>query len=214
MKWFRIFCIGLFISFLGTLPLGTLNIAAMQLSVSDGIRPAIFFSLGALLVEIGYVRASLAGIDWIRRQKKLFLWLEWTTLVIVLALAIASFLAAGRTSGNKNVILSNGTPRFLLGMAMSAVNPMQIPFWFGWSTLLLSRKILQPRQSQYNAYVAGIGIGTLFGQLVFISGGRFLVEGIGTNLRLINGLIGTVFALTASIQLWKMIRKKDPITQL
>ena len=70
MPLLRIFFTGLFISFLGCLPLGTLNIAAMQISVTDGIGPAINFSLGALLVEMLYVRVSIVGIDWIRKQEK------------------------------------------------------------------------------------------------------------------------------------------------
>jgi threonine/homoserine/homoserine lactone efflux protein len=51
-KLIRIFITGLFISFLGSLPLGTLNIAAMQLSISDGVRQALLFSLGSLLAEV------------------------------------------------------------------------------------------------------------------------------------------------------------------
>jgi len=214
MKFLRIYCVGLLISFLGTLPLGTLNISALQLSISDGFWPAIDFSLGALIVEIIYVRISLAGIQWIRKQKKIFLFLEWVTLVIVLALAIASFIAAAQPSGNKNVILSNGTPRFLLGMAMSAVNPMQIPFWFGWSTFLFSRKLLEPGENQYSPYLAGIGTGTLIGHIVFIFGGRFLVNRIGSDLHFINILIGCVFAFTAGLQIWKMRKHKDPLAQL
>jgi threonine/homoserine/homoserine lactone efflux protein len=69
MQLFRIFCVGLGISFLGTLPLGTLNVAAMQIAVTDGIRPAIGFSLGALLVEICYVRLSLVAMDWVRSRR-------------------------------------------------------------------------------------------------------------------------------------------------
>jgi threonine/homoserine/homoserine lactone efflux protein len=213
MKLLRIFCMGLIISFFGTLPLGTLNISALQLSVSDGIRPAIFFSLGALSVEIIYVRISLAGIHWMRKQKKFFLLLEWVTLLIIFALAIASFIAAAKPSVTKNILLSNGTPRFLLGMAMSAVNPMQIPFWFGWSTLMFTRKWLQPKHNHYNAYVGGIGIGTLIGHLFFILGGRF-VGGMGASHHVINGLIGCIFVLTGILQFLKMMRHKDPAAQL
>ena len=61
-KLLRIFITGLFISFLGTLPLGTLNIAAMQIAVSDGIWPALNFAIGVLLVEIIYVRISLVAM--------------------------------------------------------------------------------------------------------------------------------------------------------
>ena len=59
------------VSFLGSLPLGTLNVAAMQISVQENITNAIYFSLGSLLTEMLYVRISLVGINWVRKQKVL-----------------------------------------------------------------------------------------------------------------------------------------------
>src|SRR5262245_985647 len=91
---FKIFMTGMFISFLGSLPLGTLNIAAMQIAISDGFTQAMLFSAGSLLVEMIYVRFSLLGIDWIRKQERIFKILEWVTLAIVVALAVSSFYAA------------------------------------------------------------------------------------------------------------------------
>ena len=131
---------GMLVSFLGSLPLGTLNIAAMQISVSEGISSAIMFSAGSLFVEIIYVRLSLVAMDWIRKQEKLFRILEWVTLLIVVALAISSFYAALHPSVEKNIVLGSALPKFLLGVVMSAVNPVQIPFWFGWSTVLFTKK--------------------------------------------------------------------------
>jgi len=210
MQLFRRFCTGLGISFLGTLPLGTLNVAAMQIAVSDGIKPAIGFSLGALLVEICYVRLSLVAMDWVRKQQKLFRYLEWITLIIILALSVASFVAAAHPSGDgRNVILSNSMPRFLLGITMSAVNPVQIPFWFGWSTILFAKKILLPRNDHYNAYICGIGVGTFLGNSVFIFGGRLMVDSLNANQNILNYVIGGVFAVTAGIQAWRMFRKKN-----
>ena len=67
----RVFLWGLIISFLGSLPLGTLNIAAMQIGIQENVTQAIYFSLGCLLVEMIYVRISLVGIEWVRKQEKL-----------------------------------------------------------------------------------------------------------------------------------------------
>src|SRR5687767_10344953 len=114
----KIFLTGMLVSFLGSLPLGTLNIAAMQISVTDGISPALWFSLGSLLVEIIYVRLSLVAMDWVRKQEKLFKILEWVTLVIVVALAISSFYAALNPKEGDNFILSSTLHRFVLGMVM------------------------------------------------------------------------------------------------
>jgi threonine/homoserine/homoserine lactone efflux protein len=214
MQLLRIFFTGMFISFLGTLPLGTLNVSAMQISVSDGIRPAFYFATGALLIEVGYVRLSLVAMDWIRKHKKLFRALEWITLLIIVALAISSFIAAAKPTEAKNPILSNTIHRFWLGAAMSAVNPLQIPFWFGWSAVLFNRKVLLPRSGHYNSYIAGIGTGTLIGSSVFIFGGKLLVDNLNANQKIIQWIIGGIFAATALIQFWKMMSKKDAITKM
>lgn len=214
MKLIRIFFTGMLISFLGTIPLGTLNVAAMQISVSDGVTQALYFSLGALLVEIIYVRISLVGMNWVRKQKKLFRWLEWITLAIIVALAVSSFIAALSPSHHKNQILSNTLPRFELGLMMSAVNPMQIPFWFGWSTVLFTKKILAPQNSQYNAYIGGIGIGTFAGNSIFIFGGQLLVGALNKNQNIINWIIGGIFAATALIQFFKILFTKSASEKL
>jgi threonine/homoserine/homoserine lactone efflux protein len=207
-KLLRIFFTGMFVSFLGSLPLGTLNVATMQISMSDGFWPAFWFSLGSLITELIYVRISLLAMDWVRRQQKLFRILEWLTLLIVVALAVSSFIAATHEDVEKNVILSSTLPKFVLGMLMCAVNPVQIPFWFGWSTVLFTKKILEPRVSHYWFYIGGIGIGTLMGNFLFIYGGQLVADKINNNQGKLNFVIGCIFALTALIQLWKMFRKK------
>ena len=173
-KLLRVFLWGLLISFLGSLPLGTLNVAAMQIGIQENIKNAIYFAIGSLLVEMIYVRISLVGVDWIRKQEKLMKAMEWFTLIIIIALAVGSFIAATSEGGDaKNVLLQNNMHRFLLGMFMCAINPVQIPFWFGWSTVLFTKKILEPVKLQYNIYIIGIGIGTLAGNCVFIFGGKW-----------------------------------------
>jgi threonine/homoserine/homoserine lactone efflux protein len=203
------------ISFLGCLPLSTLNITAMQIGLQEGIPTAIYFAFGCLLVEMVYVRISLVGIDWVRKQVRLLKILEWVTLAIVLALAIGSFAAAIKGGATQhNAVLNNPLHRFVLGMAMSALNPLQIPFWFGWSTVLFSKQILQPVAAQYNFYIVGIGLGTLLGNSVFIFGGNFIVQHIQNSQAYLNWIIGTIFLITAIIQLIKILLHKDGASKM
>ena len=212
LRYVRIFFVGMMVSFIGSLPLGTLNIAAMQISIADGKGPAISFAIGILLVEIVYVRISLVAMDKIRKQEKVLRMLEWITLTIILALAVFSFVAAAKGGeGSKNIVLSNGLPRFLLGVVMSALNPVQIPFWFGWSTVLFAKKILLPRNDHYNVYTLGIGIGTFIGTCIFIYGGQLMVNKLNANQNVLNYIIGGIFSITAIIQLWKMMKKKKAV---
>lgn len=214
----RIFCTGLFISFLGTLPLGVLNVAAAQLAVNTGMIAAFSFSMGALLVEMGYVRLSLVAMDWVRKRKQLFRWLEWGTVIIVLILAMASFAAAYHPNGSNSGlwvfgrgIYTSPVLCFVAGMALSALNPLQIPFWFGWSTVLITRGTLLPRPDHYNFYTVGIGLGTLAGNAVFIFGGSILVKYLATNQHLLNAVIGGIFLITAFIQTGRILAGKNAI---
>jgi len=213
-KLLRIFLTGLFISFLGSLPLGTLNVAAMQIAITDGLQPAILFSLGSLTAEVIYVRLSLMAMDWVRKQQKLFRILEWVTLLIVVALAVSSFYAAIHPKVQQNIILSSTLHRYFLGLIMSALNPVQIPFWFGWSTVLFTKKVLLPQNNHYNSYIAGIGLGTFAGMCLFIFGGRFLVQSLNAHQKVLSWVIGGIFAATALIQLWRMMRKNDVVHQI
>ncbi len=206
---------GMGISFLGSLPLGSMSIASMQISISDGYGHAMWFAFGVLLVEMVYVRISLVAMDKIRKHEKILKMLEWVTLAIVVALAISSLIAAARNNPDaKNVILSNNMPRMVLGLMMSALNPIQIPFWFGWSTVLFNKKILLPKNSHYNTYIFGIGTGTFLGFCIFIFGGQVIVDKLSHNQNILNWVIGGIFLITAIIQLYKIMRHKDAVQQI
>lgn len=214
LKLLRIFFTGIFIAFIGMLPLGTQNLAAMQIAISDGVQPAILFALGMVVPDVFYVMVTLLAMQWIQKQKRLFKALEWVTLVIVVSLAVANFYAAVHPAVHKNVLLSNSLPKFLLGIVINGVNPMQIPFWFGWSTLLFTKKVLEPRWKHYHIYASGVAIGMFAGTAVFIFGGRLLADRIRSNQDVLYYIVGGIFAVTALIQVGKMRKKQDAIHKL
>ncbi len=204
----KVFFTGMLISLLGSLPLGSLNVAAMQVAIQENVRKAIFFSLGVAMVEVVYVRLSLTGMDWVISHHQLFHALEWATVFLFFALAVSSFVTARKKAGNqKNVLLNNKVNRFVLGATMSAINPVQIPFWFIWSTYLLSNKILAPTTTEFTFYTIGIGIGTLLGLALFIFGGRWLVQKLNASHRIINVAVALVFLVSAFIQLYRVLNK-------
>lgn len=213
-KALRIVFTGLVVSFIGALPLGTTNIAAAQIAITNGVGEALWFSAGHILADVFYIYLTLLAMRWIQKQKKLFRALEWVTLVIVFSLAASNFYAALHPATDKNVILDNALPRFLLGLFLNGLNPLQIPFWLGWSTVLFSKNILQPRWKHYHLFVAGASVGFASALLLFVFGGRLVAEKISNNQSAVYFVIGGIFAVTGVVQVWKMAKKKDAVHQM
>jgi len=188
----KVFWWGAVISFLGSLPLGILNVTATQLSVENGVYAAFSFAVGAMIVELIYVFITLRAMDWISKRIKLFRLFEWVTTALILALAINSLNAAINMQKISSIVSAEATHAFFSGMLLSALNPLHLIFWFGWSTILIEKKILQTKKSDYNSYTAGIGLGTIAGFGVFIYGGSYIIHQLLFNQTLINWIIGII----------------------
>jgi threonine/homoserine/homoserine lactone efflux protein len=214
MKLVKVLIIGMVISLIGSLPLGSLNVAALKVYLEQGLYNAILFSVGVAIVEVVYVRISLEAMKWILANKKWFKIMEWVTVVIFIGLALYTFLSNTNQSSATGFKAVSEAPVidikwFFLGLFLCAINPVQIPFWFLWSTYLVSSKKLEPKREQYNFYCIGIGIGTLLGEGIYMFGGDFLVQKVGANQAQINNFVAVVFLITAALQLYKLLFKKD-----
>jgi threonine/homoserine/homoserine lactone efflux protein len=211
MKLLRIFGLGLLISLLGSLPMGSLNIMAWRIYNKSHLINAVVFSLGVALVEVIYVRISLVAMKWVVKNKKFFRALEWFTIFLFIGLAIMSFVTVVKEDDKLPYISDNLLLQFFKGVVLCAINPVQIPFWFLWSTYLVSNKKLETRNDHYNFYCIGIGIGTLIGEGIYMFGGEWLVKTIGANPQQISYLVGGIFLVTALLQLYRVLAKKSKL---
>jgi len=208
----KVFWWGALISFLGSLPLGVLNVTATRLSVGNGVPAAFGFAAGAMSVELVYVCITLRAMNWVSKRIKLFRLFEWVTTALILALAINSMIAAVNMQKISSIVPAESAHAFFSGMLLSALNPLHIIFWFGWSTISIEKKILQTNKTNYNFYTIGIGLGTIAGFAVFIYGGNYIIHQLLFNQTLINWIIGIILLITAIVQVYKI--KKKPLVKL
>jgi threonine/homoserine/homoserine lactone efflux protein len=104
-------------------------------------------------------------------------------------------------------LLNSKLDRFLLGVSISAINPVQIPFWFIWSTQLIQGKVLHTTFLDFNLFTAGAGIGSVTGLAVYIYGGKWVIAKMKASNKQLNTFMGIVFILAALWQLYNMIYK-------
>lgn len=196
---------GLLISFLGSLPLGTMNIAATHISIEKGVSAGLIYAIGSMLAEVIIVRIALVSMGWLTGHQKVFRLLEYFTTGLLLVLSIGSFIAAYKMTGFTNVVPLMSVNPFLEGVILSVTNPLHIPFWLGWSSVLKTKGILESKPQQYNWFVTGIGVGTILGFMVFIFGGNYFVIQLTNHQSWVNSIIGIALLVTALVQLKKIV---------
>jgi threonine/homoserine/homoserine lactone efflux protein len=197
---------GFSVSFLGQLPLGNLNVAATQIGVEENFKNAWLFSIGVAIVEIVYLRLGLNSSAWMMRNQTLFSVMSWITVVLFYVLGFFSIRRAIRQKEpqSKGLLIDNKVNRFLLGMMLSAINPLQIPFWFFWGTYFIHNGTVKPTSGDFNLFTIGAGLGTLSGQTIYMYGGTWLIKKMKASHKILNIIMGAVFILSATIQVYKI----------
>lgn len=202
----EVFFTAMLISFLGQLPFGNMNLTATQLAVQEGYKNAWKYSIGIVLIEVVYLRLALTAMDWVVEHRLIFEIMSWLTVAVFLALGILSLVIAKKqTTEKKGLLLNNKLDRFLLGISVSAINPVQIPFWFIWSTQLINSHVLQTTPLHFNLFTGGAAIGSVAGLVVYMYGGRWLIHKLKASNKQLNIFMGIVFILAALWQLYSIL---------
>ncbi len=124
MQYLSIFFLGMILSFLGQLPLGTINMTAIQIAVQEHFRKAWKFSMGIALVEMVYLRLILSGMQWIIQNRLLFSIFNWLTILFFGVLGVLGFISAQKQSPDqKALLLNNRTGPVLTGYEHECPEP-------------------------------------------------------------------------------------------
>lgn len=205
MQYLQYIFTGLFISLSGSLPLGNLNIAAMQIAAGERYKKAVLFALGVTAVEMGYLGITLFAVNKVIAGGTVLAILRIATPALLLVMAAGSF-AAVKQKEQQSVIINNKANKLLLGVLMSALNPMQFPFWAGWTTYLLGRSLLHASNTAYAVFTLGAGAGTFIALMAFIVAGIKLSPLMERNKKLVNLITGCMFLAMALIQIRELLQ--------
>jgi len=203
IQYLQTFAAGLLISLSGSLPLGNLNVAAMQIATKDTLRRAVWFAAGVVVIEMMYLVVTLSVLGRFTINEKIFFFFRVASILLLLIMAAGSFLAIPHKE-HKNIVLNNKVRGAVLGATMSAVNPMQVPFWAGWTIYLLSRSLLVSSAAGLSVFVLSAGIGTFTALLLFIFAGRKWSALMLRNQGKVNMLMGCLFVVMAIAQSMKL----------
>lgn len=196
------FLTGAVISFLGSLPVGILNITIVHITLQKGIQPALYFAIACALVELGYSYIAVLLTQVVFDTSALTGWVHVFSVIVFMGAGIYYFRKKPTPSTVRNV-----SQAFYKGILLSMINVIAIPFWLVYTSLLLSHQwIALDSGAEVGYFIAGIALGTglsllsfaLFSQKI---NQRFVLESVK-----VNRVLGVLLMATSVLEVLYLIR--------
>jgi len=160
--------VGFLVSFIGSVPLGYLNLIGFDIYSQKGWTPMLRYLLGVVIVESLFIGLTLIFAHKLAANKNLAKYIEGFSVVFMLVLALSFYLGTNSESNHITVFSTIGNHYFFAGLLYSCLNFMQLPFWLGWNLYLLNRNYIEVTGKRKFFYISGALVGTYLGMLCLI----------------------------------------------
>lgn len=160
---------GFIVSFLGSLPLGYLNIVGVEILSKLGLNQLIFYLLGVIVVEAIVIYFTVIFANQLAENRRLMKFIDFFAVFFLLLIALLFYTQSNQNTEEHNYLgeyVQYST--FLIGMVLCGLNFLQIPFWMGWNLYLINANHIVLAQKLKFYYISGTLLGTFFGMLAII----------------------------------------------
>ena len=169
LKIFKNILVGFAISFIGSIPLGYLNLIGYQIYSTSNINQLNLYLFGVLIIEAIVIYATLKFSSKISMNPKWKNYISVFSFIFLLGIAILTYNSTSNESNaldKYNAYLSYSA--FISGIILSCINVAQVPFWMSWNLYLTNEKYIIVEDKNEWFYVLGTIIGTYCGMLAII----------------------------------------------
>lgn len=167
--------VGFLVSFMGSIPLGYLNVVGFEVYNRQGMVSTCLYLLGVIAIEFFVIYFTLVFAHKLAANQKLTRYIEGFSVLFMFALAAVFYFGS---NSKINYSSSLRYSSFVLGIALSCLNFAQIPFWTGWNLYLLNQNYIQVSGIRKYFYIFGTVTGTFFGMLLLILGLHYFATNV------------------------------------
>lgn len=192
------------ISYVGSIPPGTVNVSVMQLSILKKHRAAIFFSFAACLVEFIYAGITVQFHIFLNTHPEIANYFRIITAIALIALGLWNLFSKSTSSSVKVDTKLTGRHGFARGLVLGFLNPMTIPFWLAITTYLENDGLVDVSGFGFWAYLIGLSTGTFFLLLTVDALGKRFTQ-IADNKFLVHKVPGFILLALGVYYLLKLV---------
>ena len=156
---FQTLFVAFVVSYIGSIPPGTINVTVMQLAIQKRIRAAFFCAFAASAVEFVYAGFTVQFHLILTSNENIADYFRIITSIALIGLGLANILSKS-TSASIVISSEKGRHGFLRGMMLGILNPMTIPFWLAITTYLEGDQWISIDGAGFWMYLIGLTAGT------------------------------------------------------
>lgn len=209
MKSLRNISVGFVVSFLGSIPLGYLNLVGLEIYEKSGLHNLVFFLFGVVFIETFVIYFTLLFAGQLVENKGLMKIIDLFSAVFMFALAFVFYLNFNQTTKSDNHLQEYlmYSP-FAIGIILNGLNFLQVPFWISWNLYLLKVKYITIEKELKFYYIAGTLIGIFLGMFSLIVLLQILFEKTNQFSKFVMPILAPLFFIVlGSIQVIKVYKK-------
>ena len=160
--------VGFLVSFIGSIPLGYLNVVGFDIYSQKGLTATIYYLLGVVTIEFFVIYFTLIFAKKLFEKKKLTKYIEGFSVFFMLVLAAFFYVSANSETTNRTIFSEVLQNFYFAGLRFNSLNFIKIPFWTGWNLYLLNGNHIEISKSRKYFYIFGTTAGTFVGMLLLI----------------------------------------------
>ncbi|MCK0131832.1 lysine transporter LysE [Flavobacteriaceae bacterium F08102] len=188
---------GFILAFGGLLIPGMINMTAVKVTIEKGKRKGLIFSSGAALIV--FVQASIAVFfaQYLNKHPDIIANLKIVGVVIFSMLAIYFFYQARYPKEIKVKQYKGGD--FFIGMFLSSINMLSIPFYLAMATYLNAKGHLNLNNTHMTFFALGTLVGAGLLLFVYVNLAGLITKKAQFIAKNINFILGCLFVVLASL---------------
>jgi threonine/homoserine/homoserine lactone efflux protein len=198
--------LGVILSFIGSIPFGTINVTVIETAILKGMRVAVWVVLGAAIIEFIQACVALLFSHLITQNPLTEQILFWISIPIFIGLGVYYLRQKPEESEPDALQGYAGGRGFLKGILVSSLNVLAIPYWIFYGTYLASIGWINPGERLLVvAFSIGVFLGTVFILLCYARLGVYAKARFSRLTRFISPAVAYFFFVLAGIQIVRVV---------
>ncbi len=204
MQYLMHIALGYVMAFLSLTPPGMLNMTSVRTALEKGPRSGMWFALGAAIVVIPQAFIALVFARFFAEHPEVVERLNYAGLAVLFLLSVVFFFQARKKFKGEGSRKKGKS--FVVGLLMSSMNMLAIPFYLVLSSVLENRGLLVTEQPYINLFVTGVFLGAFSLFMVYVKFAAVIQKRAQFIARNINYILSALFLVLGILTLIKVMK--------